>query len=1202
MAGRENNSRSDRQTGNKSDQVLTNFRTFFNTIDHMLGVVNLDGFFIEINKSGLSRLGYNMEELKGRDANIIFPQEVHDDITDKFQKVRNAGRGTWAYSLLTKTGELIPAEITFHKGIWDGQEAYFILAKDLSREEMLSMAREVSLRILNEKSSGKPESIIFKALEETVRLTNSNIGFFGSYSEEDSILNDVRWVKNDKSLQYESLPDKINISHRRNLLNRIKPGEPVLLEDFSSSDGENFAPDFKNGLLIALNGRGNLKYLVGLGNKQDVYDELDKNIISILWDNVDSKIERVFSKLELIENEAEYKNLFNSSRDALILFDLHKQEIVLCNDQTIKMFGYRSHSELLRKTPLDLSAEFQPDGTRSADALRQNMARVLTDKLDIPNWTHVKKNGKEFPSEVTLSAITYHGRQIILANVRDISDKIETAAEIKKSEQSINLAIKEAELGIWDYDVSNRMVLIGKGFEKFFGVKSENKSINIDKWVGLIHPDDGEKVKINFNNHLEGKSRHYRCEYRVRDKDGIYKWVLASGRAINRDDNGRAVRIVGILMDIDSARVLSKQVEDTRNFLQKIISSIESILFVKDDFGKYLLINRAFSEKLGLKENEVLGKTSNELKVTVKLDTHLSDEIVIKQGVEQTYEEEVRLNDGKLYDYLVTKIPVKDKDGSVYAQVGLATDITHIKNLEKSLRNNVFSLDAAINGTGNGLWDWNPKTDNLILNDNWFLMLGYTRSYFNKRYPKFCFKTFADFIHPDDIENVAKELQKHYSGETEYYRTEIRMLTSDNSWKWILASGKVWEWDKGNNPVRMVGIHVDIDYRVRIEEQLKQALMKAEESDRLKSAFLANMSHEIRTPMNGIIGFLELLNSDNLSLQQRSEYMNIIRSSSIQLLNIVNDIVDISKIESGQITIHETFFDLQHLLDEMEKQYKPGLEEKNLYFNIYCSLEEEERRLKTDQTKLQQVLSNLISNAIKFTNEGGLELTCISKGKFIEFCLSDTGMGIPENIQSMVFDRFVQAEPGLSRIHEGTGLGLSICKAYVEKLGGKIWLESNPGKGSRFFFTVPLDTVSLNSSALEIIEDKDDKEIADDLKDNLILVVEDEIYNYLFVEQVLQNRGLRVLHSENGLDAVDHVKENQDIGMVLMDIRMPGIDGYEATKRIKKIRPDLPVIALTALALSGDRVKAIEAGCDDYIKKPVLSDELLEIVDKIFEK
>lgn len=1197
MTAKENNKKSDSQTDRTVDQVVTNLRTFFNTIDHMLGVVDLDGIFIEVNKTGLRRLGYELKELKGRDANVIFPEEAHDEITQKFYKIRETGKGSWSYSLLTKTGGLIPAEITFHRGIWDNQEAYFILAKEVSREVIVSMARAVSLRILNEESKGKPDSIIKMALEETVRLTNSKMGFFGTYIEENSTIGEVIWVINDKSLQPESFPDKITLSHREDLAKMIKLGKPLHIEDLRKKVEINLTPHLRTGLLVPLADRGEVKYLVGLGNKQDVYDDLDKNIISILWDNVSSKMKRVYSKLELEENEAEYKNLFNSSRDALLLYDLQSGKIVLCNNETLRMFGYRSHSEILKKSPLELSAEFQPDGTRSIDALKVNPSQALMDKVYIPNWIHVKKNGEEFPSEVILSAITYKGRHIVLANIRDISDKVKVASELKKSEQSINLAIQEAELGIWDFDNSSRSVIVGKGFQKFFGGNSHSKSISFDQWLNMIHPDDNEKARKKFIKHIEGRSSAYRCEYRIKQGDGTYKWVLVSGKAITRDENGIALRVVGIFMDIDSTRALSKQVEDTRNFLQMIISSIESILFVKDDSGRYLLINRAFTEKLGLKESEVLGKTSNDLPVRMSLDTVLTDEIVIKQGVEQTYEEEVRLSDAKVYDFLITKIPVRDKEGKVYAQVGLATDITHIKKLERDLRNNVFSLDAAINGTGNGLWDWNPKTDDLILNDNWFQMLGYTRSYFNKRYKKFCFRTFADFIHPEDIENVRKELEKHYAGETEYYRTELRMLTSEKQWKWVLASGKVWEWDEDNKPVRMVGIHVDIDYRIRIEEQLKQALLKAEEGDRLKSAFLANMSHEIRTPMNGIIGFLDLLENDSISVQQRNEYMNIIRSSSIQLLNIVNDIVDISKIESGLITIHETSFDIKQLLGEIEMQYKPGLEEKNLYFKMNCTLDEKDRRLTTDHTKLRQVFSNLISNAIKFTNDGGIQLTCLKRNKFIEFCIADTGMGIPASIHSKVFDRFVQADPGFSRIQEGTGLGLSICKAYVEKLGGRIWLESSPNKGSKFFFTIPVEPSENTGEG-----NKEEDNTVDDSNDRLIMVVEDEIYNFLFVEQVLQNEGIRVLHAENGIKAIDMVKENPEIGMVFMDIRMPGIDGYESTMRIKEIRPDLPVIALTALALSGDREKAIESGCDDYLKKPVLKDELLAIIEKIFDR
>jgi PAS domain S-box-containing protein len=1197
VAGTNSKNKSSKDSTSIVNQAVSNLSAFFNTIDHMLGVVDLDGIFIEVNKAGLNRLGYKMEDLKGKDANIIFPEELHDEITNKFISVREKGRGSWSYSLVTVSGEMIPVELSFHKGVWDKEETYFIVAKELSQEMMVSEARKVSLRILNAETKGKPESIARMALEETVRLTHSKIGFFGSYQKDESLLKDIIWISGDKQFETDKYPVEIDLSKDKELLNKINKKKALLIENPHSDPAPRISSAINNGLIVPLSDGGELKYIVGLGNKSGVYGNLDKNIISILWDNVTSRIKRIYTKLELIENEYAYRNLFDSSRDALLLYDLQNGKIVLCNDQTMRMFGYKSQSEILKKSPMDLSSEFQPDGTLSMDALRRNPLQALTDKVYIPMWTHIKKDGTEFPCEVNLTAIKYKGQQIILANVRDISEKVKVESELKKSEEGINLAIKEAELAIWDYDINGRVMTVGRGFERIMGEKIGQNSIPIENWFEKIHPDDRALASSCFRSHITGESSDYRCEYRIVNKDGSNKWILASGRATHRDENGIAHRVVGILMDITNTKILSGQVEDTRNFLQTIISSIESILFVKDDKGKYLLINRAFSEKFGLSEKEVLGKTSNDVTVKLDIDTTLSDEIVIKQGNEQTYEKEIQLRDGKIYDYLVTKIPIRDKDGEVYSQVGLATDITHIKKLEKDLRNNVFSLDAAVNGTGNGLWDWNLKTDELIVNDNWFQMLGYTRSFFNKKYKKFGFKTFAGFVHPEDVEKVGKELEKHYAGETEYYRIDIRMRTSENQWKWILASGKVWEWDSDNKPVRMVGIHIDIDYRVRIEEQLKQALIKAEESDRLKSAFLANMSHEIRTPMNGIIGFLDLLEGETVSPEQRNEYMNIIRSSSIQLLNIVNDIVDISKIESGQITIRETAFDLDQLLDEIRIQYQPALEEKHLYFNLECSITDDEKKLKTDYTKLRQVFSNLVSNSIKFTNEGGVKLSCKRTGDFIEFCVADTGMGIAGNIQKKVFERFIQADMGLTRIQEGTGLGLSICKAYVEKLGGKIWLESNTGSGSKFFFTIPGCSV-----VEEINEISEANKLPDDSDERVILVVEDEIYNFLFVEQVLQNRGIRVLHAENGLVAIELVEKTPNIGMILMDIRMPGIDGYEATRRIKEINPDLPVIALTALALSGDREKAMEAGCDDYLKKPVLSDELLMIVDKNYKK
>jgi PAS domain S-box-containing protein len=1182
---------------NKRDSIVqrvSNFISFFDTIDHLLCVVDMDGLFIDVNRSGLDLLGYNMDELYGRDAEMIFREEDKADIVSQYQQVKENGFGEWNYPIITKTGRKIPSSISFHKGVWDNKDAFFVVGKNISSEMMMSEARKISLRLISSAESGDADSIIRIALEETIKLTGSSIGFLGAYDEGTGNLTDTVWLTDNTIFSGNSFSERMEMGHNREWISMISRRQPIILSQEHISAMGKAAKTLLNGMVVPLVVENKITYLLGLGNKAGDYNEQDVNLISILWDNVTSELKRIRVQNELRESEYEYRNLFESSRDALLLYDLSSSRIVLCNDATLKIFGYKSQEELLSISPMDLSAEVQPDGLPSGESLDGNASRAMSESVYIPNWVHKRKNGEEFSAEVILSPVNYKGKQIVLANVRDITDRLKVESDLERSQASFNIAVKEGGLGIWDYDVERREMILGQGFWNLIGRKRRGGTMNVDDWLSMIHPDDLETVGRRFTKHIEGQSSEYRGEYRIMNPDGGYKWIQISGKGLDRDEEGKAKRVVGVIIDVDSTKKLSKQVEETRNFLETIISSIEAILFVKDADGKYLLVNRAFTEKLGLDQIEIIGKTSEELKLSLDIDSRLSDDIVIQQGVEQTYEQELRLSDGRLYDYLITKIPIRGKDGEVYAQVGLATDITHIKELEKDLRDNVFSLDAAVNGTGNGLWDWNPARDELVLNDNWFGMLGYTRSQFNKKYRRFNFRTFADFVHPEDMKKIEKELEKHYAGQTEYYRIEFRMLTSDDQWKWILASGKVWEWDKDNNPTRMVGIHIDIDYRVRIEEQLKQALVKAEESDRLKSAFLANMSHEIRTPMNGIIGFLDLMDTDEMPREERKEYMSIIRSSSNQLLNIVNDIVDISKIEAGQVTIRNSPVDLPKLFEDLRMQYRPALDDKKLSLELECFLEDDEKTIISDHTKLRQILSNLISNSIKFTESGGIKIQCRKTGLNIEFSVEDSGYGIPPEMHKRVFERFIQAESGLSRLQEGTGLGLSICKAYVEKLGGRIWLKSVPGEGSVFYFTIPF----------VVDPDPEVKRPAEPIKDEnsegLILIVEDEIYNFLFVEQILQNRGLRVLHAENGTIALEMLSKHRDIELVLMDIRLPGMDGYETTRRIKEKMPHLPVVALTALALSGDREKAIQAGCDDYLKKPVLREELLNVVDRVF--
>ena len=475
-------------------------------------------------------------------------------------------------------------------------------------------------------------------------------------------------------------------------------------------------------------------------------------------------------------------------------------------------------------------------------------------------------------------------------------------------------------------------------------------------------------------------------------------------------------------------------------------------------------------------------------------------------------------------------------------------------------------------------------------------MLGFTRKDFEKRYEKFCYNTFADYVHPDDIIKVEKKLKSHYAREIDYYRVEVRMKTSDNQWKWILAAGKVCEWS-GEKPRRMVGIHTDIDYRVKMEEKLKEAIRRAEESDKLKSAFLANMSHEIRTPMNGIIGFMDLMESPDTTEAQRKEYSEIIRSSSRRLLDIVNDLINISKIESGQIEIQESVVNLKNLFNEISVQFAHIIEEE-VRFEIKGADKIPDENILVDHSKLYQVFTNLISNAAKFTSQGEISTGCSTKSDMIEFYVKDTGEGIDPVYQEVIFDRFRQVDARPSRLTGGTGLGLSICKAYIEKMGGKMWLKSEKGEGSTFYFTVPYKPVEHIESDVETIKDKR----SNFKKGGVILIVEDELYNYLFAEYVLKDHGYRIIHSESGQKAIEYIRLYPEIGLVIMDIRLPDISGYEVTREIKLLRPDMPVIALTALALSGDRESALAAGCDDYLKKPITKEKLLESLSYFLER
>ncbi len=383
-----------------------------------------------------------------------------------------------------------------------------------------------------------------------------------------------------------------------------------------------------------------------------------------------------------------------------------------------------------------------------------------------------------------------------------------------------------------------------------------------------------------------------------------------------------------------------------------------------------------------------------------------------------------------------------------------------------------------------------------------------------------------------------------------------------------------------------------VEYRTRELQQSKIALIKsnkeliqekekAEYNEQLKSAFLANMSHEIRTPMNTILGFSNLLKESDLKKEKKEQFVELIQDSGKRLLSIISDVVDISKINSNQLKISIHTCNLNEIIDSLYCQFSLHNKAKKVSIKIEKALSDNECFIKTDNNRLMQILSNLIENALKFTTEGSITFGYRIESKYIIFFVKDTGVGIEEKYREFVFDRFSQVVDGKSN-EEGNGLGLSIAKGLVELLGGDIWIDSNTDKGSTFIFKIPFIPVNKDESYKSYINEN-----LEVLKIKNILIVEDENSNFIYLREVLKKFKVEVFRAYNGLEAVELLTKNSKIDLVFMDIKMPVMDGYQATIEIRKFNFTIPIIALTAYVLSEDNSKAMKAGCNEYISKPV---------------
>lgn len=640
--------------------------------------------------------------------------------------------------------------------------------------------------------------------------------------------------------------------------------------------------------------------------------------------------------------------------------------------------------------------------------------------------------------------------------------------------------------------------------------------------------------------------------------------------------------ITAIVRDITEQKKTEHELaESTERFKALHNASFGGIAI--HDKGLILECNQGLSEMTGYTLEELIGMDGLSLIATKSRDLVMKN---IMDGYEKPYEALGIRKNGEIYPIRLEgrNVPYKGKN----VRTVELRDITASKQAEEALRRSEAIKNTMVSNIGDVIVIIDENGLNKYKSPNITKMFGWNPE-------ELIGKSTWNNIHPDDLKAGQEFISVIAKEPNATGAAEVRYKCKDGKYVWIEINVINLFHDKDIQGI--LGNYREITERKYAEQELVAAKEKAEESDRLKSEFIHNMSHEIRTPLNGILGFSKFLNKDSLSPQKRMNYVNIIQNSGNQLMRIIDDILEISKLSTKQVKIINIELCLNDFLFELFSVFDLKAKENKTPLYLRKGLSDFKSTIFTDQSKLNKVLSNLLENAIKFTSEGFVEFGYQLINDNIEIYVKDTGVGIKPEMHDRIFERFSQEEKELSRNFGGLGLGLSIAKENAELLGGEIRLISEKGKGATFFVTIPYKPVFSEDE----VSDRNNEHKINEQDECTILIVEDEEVNYLFLETLLNEEfelKSRVLHAKNGKEAVEICKKDLSIQLVLMDLKMPEMNGYEATKLIKEFRANLPIIAQTAYTKNEDREKAILAGCDDFISKPIYEEDLNKIIDK----
>jgi len=884
------------------------------------------------------------------------------------------------------------------------------------------------------------------------------------------------------------------------------------------------------------------------------------------------------------EYQRKIKNLYKiieNSLNEIFIFDANTLKFSFVNNGALKNLGY-SLEEMQNMTPLDIAPEF------NEKCLRKVLEPLVSGKNSIIKieTSHKRKDGSTYPIEVSLNIHKIFNETIFFAIINDISKRKEFENKIKEKERFQSNLIDNLPGFVYrmhnDKNWSTSYIsetcneITGYSPEDFLSGRPNFNDLILDKYKDLLWKKWQKVIK---NNEI------FEHEFQIRKSNGDIIWVYERGNAIY-NENRNLLFLEGYIEDINNKKLL--EIENSKH-QKEIFSFFENDItadYISTIEGTLNFCNKTYVKLFGFKsKEEALNYPIEKLYKDISVRKQLIKELKKNKKVEN-YEITYLTKDKKEIHTLINA-SLKSSTDNKYQIYGYIFDITSRKKAEEKIRklNTVVeqSYDAVVITDTSGVIEYvNEKLCNLT-NYTYNEIIGKTPKIFHSNYhSKLFYKNLWEQILSGEHWE-GEILNKKKNGELYWELTKITPLK-----------------DKDGKITHFVAVKEDITEKKKIRQELINAKEKAEESDRLKSAFLANMSHEIRTPMNGILGFAQLLKKNNIDNDKKIKFVEIIEESGNRLLNIINDIIDISKIEAAQVEVNLSNTNLNQQLDFIYNFFKPETDKKNIQFVCKKQLSDECSFCQTDTEKLYAVLTNLVKNAIKFTEKGYIEFGYnIENGNYI-FYVKDTGVGVEKEKQKLVFERFRQGSENYNRKYEGSGLGLTISKSYIEMLGGKIWMESEFGQGSSFYFTLPYIAINEENT---VNNNHTDYKIQTKLNKKLkVLLCEDDFNSAKLSQEIISEYCSQILLAETGLEAISHYKQNPDIDLIIMDIKMPLMDGMQATRKIRQLNKNVPIFALTAFVLKGDKESVINNGCNEYLSKPLKPSSIIELIEKYFHE